>query len=397
MTSNESAERRGLLFPERSRRAAILVGTTLAVAAGVSYLFPSPWLFTVWVAALAFVAFVLCWVIRAELLRNLALAAGVILLMATGLDLYLGRSPPVMVKHYQDGFRERGFGVLRDRPETFRVYATPPGDTGTKFYDVAYTFDEHGNRLTTGGGKDADTYLFFGDSFTFGEGVENDETFPQQFSNAMGGGYTVLNLAYSGFGPQHMLRQLETRSFAGQVTGKVRRAFFLTIPDHLNRVVGTSWYRRNFPRYTRDADGRAEYRGTFWDNPLIPILSYVTEMGGLPSKIALGIQARIDSVPERIALTGQIFAQAAEILKKEYGVELVILVWDRWPTEDLDKALAAHHFEAIRLSQLFGDYTMDGIEIKPGIDGHPTGKAHGMIARFLADRERAGDQVVDGP
>jgi hypothetical protein len=120
-------------------------------------------------------------------------------------------------------------------------------------------------------------------------------------------------------------------------------------------------------------------------------------MGGLPGKFGLAIQARLSPMPQRIALTGQLFAQAAELLKNEYDAKLVILIWDRWSTDDLYKALAPHDLTTVRLSTIFGDYRNQGLEILPDVDLHPTRKANGMTARLLADMERARDQTAGEP
>jgi hypothetical protein len=51
---------------------------------------------------------------------------------------------------------------------------------GKEIYDVTYTFDEAGLRIAPpeAPGTPDDCVLFFGDSYTLGEGVDDDETMP---------------------------------------------------------------------------------------------------------------------------------------------------------------------------------------------------------------------------
>src|SRR4029079_4913175 len=94
------------------------------------------------------------------------------------------------------------------------------------------------HRMTKGGGPDADTYLFFGDSYTFGHGIGDEDTLPVRFSAATEYRFTVVNLAFHGYAPNQMLRLLEKGSVDRVATGRVRRAFYGLIADHPNRLVG---------------------------------------------------------------------------------------------------------------------------------------------------------------
>ena len=96
-------------------------------------------------------------------------------------------------------------------------YAPAPGRRVTSrktmgkqlVYDVAYTFSGQGARVTKGD-RNGDTWLFMGCSFTFGEGVNDDETLPAYFSAGLGHQANVVNLGFHGYGPHQMLRSLET-------------------------------------------------------------------------------------------------------------------------------------------------------------------------------------------
>lgn len=109
----------------------------------------------------------------------------------------------------------------------------PP--TGTPVFDVTYTIDSWGNRSAPEApGRPA--VVFFGCSFAFGAGVEDDETLPWQFALDVGGQFDVVNAALSGYGAHHMLRMLEIGLLDGRVPSGVARAFYSAIPDHVRRA-----------------------------------------------------------------------------------------------------------------------------------------------------------------
>src|ERR1700693_3080848 len=78
---------------------------------------------------------------------------------------------------------------------------------GSVIYDVKYSIDQHGLRKTPALESDKDVF-FFGCSFTFGDGVNDNDTLPTTFSHLSG--LHTLNFGVNGYGPHHMLRMLET-------------------------------------------------------------------------------------------------------------------------------------------------------------------------------------------
>src|SRR5262249_13543248 len=81
-------------------------------------------------------------------------------------------------------------------------------------FDVTYTIDGNGFRVVPTSATLAQCRVaFLGDSFTFGWGLADAETMPNQFVAASAGLYRGYNLAQSGYGPHQMLRMLETERF----------------------------------------------------------------------------------------------------------------------------------------------------------------------------------------
>jgi hypothetical protein len=75
-------------------------------------------------------------------------------------------------------------------------------DSGPKYFDVKYEIDESGfKKINNSEGKPDFSIYFFGDSFTFGEGVKNEDT----FTNIIKDKYLkeevyVYNAAVAGYG-----------------------------------------------------------------------------------------------------------------------------------------------------------------------------------------------------
>jgi hypothetical protein len=102
--------------------------------------------------------------------------------------------------NYNDNYfaqdKDLGYALNRSK-RSVRSIKKKKSD-GTPIYDVSYQLNELGLRDTPHNG-DKFPVFFFGDSFTFGEGVDDDDTLPAQFAKATG--RKVLNFALHGWAP----------------------------------------------------------------------------------------------------------------------------------------------------------------------------------------------------
>jgi hypothetical protein len=122
---------------------------------------------------------------------------------------------------------------------------------GEEIYRVTYTIGADGFRLTPGNPDDGPTDVnFFGGSFTFGEGLQDDETLPYYFQR-FSGTRRVKNYGFHGHGPHHVLALLE-----GNSTGAAKLNFLLTGPYHADRTSCAAIWTAGHPRYVLDADGQ---------------------------------------------------------------------------------------------------------------------------------------------
>ena len=139
--------------------------------------------------------------------------------------------------------------------------------TGKYIYDVTYTIDKYGRRIT----PVIDTpsrqqyLIFLGGSFTFGLGVEDKQTLPYWTGNAAQG-YMPYNYGENGAGPFDILAQVETTDFNRAVKQKRGVFIYPIIYDHINRTIGRMsllGWKKYAIFYKKNKAGQFVRSGTF--------------------------------------------------------------------------------------------------------------------------------------
>ena len=127
--------------------------------------------------------------------------------------------------------------------------------TGGTIFDVKYTIGADGFRVTPAAASGTGRRInFFGCSYMFGEGVDDDETLP--YYVAKQGGFAVKNYAFQGYGPHQALAILQSsRDTAGAVN------FFLTVPWHAPRSACVPAWTARSPRFVLEG-GKVARAGT---------------------------------------------------------------------------------------------------------------------------------------
>lgn len=139
-----------------------------------------------------------------------------------------------------------------------------------EIYSVRYTIDAGGRRLTPEiPGQDKDrTALFFGGSYTLGEGLQNDETIPYFFMKESES-CRALNYGVHGYGSNHVLAILRETPPGALVPPENEKpvALYIFIDDHIRRSIGSqhvvNHFGVNFPCWVLDEDGKLIRNGSF--------------------------------------------------------------------------------------------------------------------------------------
>jgi hypothetical protein len=158
-----------------------------------------------------------------------------------------------------------GYGPLQDTSYSLTSTKILTSDS-TVVYDVVYTISD-GLRLTPNSDTSARNYtIFLGGSFTFGEGVNDDETLPSYYGHFSGDSLNIINYGFHGYGPHQALAIVENRLLDEVHPGPENRVdvFYLFIPDHIVRAGGFKRWDRNGPWYEFE-QGELRYKGNFED------------------------------------------------------------------------------------------------------------------------------------
>lgn len=256
---------------------------------------------------------------------------------------------------------------------------------GARIYDVRYTIDEHGLRTTPGSGGVGPAIVFFGGSFTFGEGVEDDETLPARTAAWLGDGTRILNAGFHGYGPHQMLRSLETGRLDPVVADGVEHVLYQGIPGHVPRAAGRVTWDLAGPRYELGADGRAVFEGAFRGWAASTVSKILHRFGPTRALLERSLVAGEDERERDEQRYVEIVARAAELADERWGARFTVIFWDE-PGGTLADRLEARGLDVLRVSD-----ALDGVRrerIVLGADRHPNRWGHSRIARAVARHVR---------
>jgi uncharacterized membrane protein YhaH (DUF805 family) len=253
-------------------------------------------------------------------------------------------------------------------------------------FDVANTIDQHLQRKTISN-EGGPTVAFFGDSFTFGEGLQDSETLPQTFSDLENQRLRILNFGIPGYGPQQFLRAMETGIFRTRLRNS-RLFVFLTAPWHAERTSCLNPSMLRSPRYIMK-DGQVTYTGACAYGPLRILWEIV---GHSAAYRALLSPTFTKLNPTDIDLYIAIVARAIELARKEYGVPTLILYLPFAPEylsqtgyTDADIMQKLREAGAYVVDAAINPAEHPGVDLFIPGDGHPTGAANRLWAKMIKD------------
>ncbi len=198
-----------------------------------------------------------------------------------------------------------------------------------EMYDVLYGFDEKGRRIT----PEASAHplyqlMLFGCSYTFGYGLNDEETWAWNLAKDLGPQWKLENYAYNGFGPQQMLSLIEDGAVEN-TDAPHKAAVFLALEDQLRRNAGLIY--KNSIHYALDSSGKPVRDGWTTDLFISKICAIPKYLNGsqLARYLSLGLilgVARKDHV-EHVKTWQAIIKESSDLLKKRYDARLVVLLW----------------------------------------------------------------------
>ncbi len=256
---------------------------------------------------------------------------------------------------------------------------------GKPVFHHTYTILADQTRATIAAPPGADTYVFLGDSFMFGEGLADDETVPSQFARFAGSRVRAVNFAASGYAPNHLVRAVEAGLLDSYKSPNLMAMVTWVIPDHLARVTGDGGWLGSSPRYVLE-NGVPRFTGTFddyrWHHPIEGLRYLLGRQFAFVN--AIGQQQRQQ---EQADLFVALVVRLQALVRERYGVPLLVVY--SWPDQSTDDALLvslpgklrAAGVKLMRVNDVTTGHDVSKLLIPH--DGHPTAFQDGLIAAEL--------------
>jgi hypothetical protein len=250
---------------------------------------------------------------------------------------------------------------------------------GDTIVNAFYHFDKFGRRKMPEHRNPSATVLFFGCSYTYGDGVNDNETLPYQFY-LLDTTRNVYNYAIDGWGPQQTLLTLLTKNIRKEVTNAdTVVGIYIFIEDQIRRVICdkhhfNSW-TKDFPCFEIEKDSLV-FKGSFRKaNPVKGFFYQLIQQ----TKVLDGFEIPLRLSPKDYQTTTEIIKQSSAAFSRQFknGKFYVII----YPMQDttIVPYMRAANLSVINLSQLFQEPVQMLI---PG-QGHPIPKAYKIIATAI--------------
>jgi hypothetical protein len=272
-------------------------------------------------------------------------------------------------------------------------------------YQVSYTINADGLRVAAPAGLDAlptkPCLAFFGDSFTFGEGMPDEDTMPYQVWKKLKGAYRTVNFGFLGYGPHQMLASIQGDRLMSHGHCRPSQVWYQAIPTHVSRAAGLETWDLHGPRYVLDAEGRVRRDGHFDDVVRTRGLDWLKAMHRqLPTHIKatleqsalyrLLLRSHRPVDEQDAALFAGIVREAKQLIESTYPqAQFHVIFWDydddREVVEAVQRELARQGVAVSAVSTILPNFPTyrARYEISP-YDRHPNAMAHEMIADFVA-------------
>ncbi|MGI9304390.1 MAG: hypothetical protein ACR2RB_17045 [Gammaproteobacteria bacterium] len=267
-------------------------------------------------------------------------------------------------------------------------------------YDVTYAIDDNGLRRTpTSNDASIMCLLFFGGSFAFGEGLDDDETLPYFVGRELNGEYRISNFGFHGYGPHQMLSAIQT-GLVGDVANGCQEiaAVYSAIPAHVARAVGHSSWDKHGPRYVLEKEALV-YKGHF-DAGKAP-------SGYIEKKIERQLRksllfrrvlyGRKSATDKDLMTFVAIIEKSHDLLRENSNFsKFLVLFWDphnlssgddKDTSKKLMQQFSNRDFEHYLVGDILDGYKDDrGRYSISAHDAHPNAQANQLLAKYLVGR-----------
>ncbi len=306
-----------------------------------------------------------------------------------------GKQPCILI--YQG---EGSFYTSFYNPDELRGYTAKPLQHARSklttmdnqvIYDVFYSTDQYGLRVTPpNDNPNSIPIVFFGCSFTFGDGVSDDETLPYVFQVGSKNEYKAYNFGLNGYGPHQMLRIIES-GLIERVLGKNPDvAIYGVLTDHIGRCNGNYPYDVSGPKYVLNDKNEVEFAGKFVDSKVYRFMLHQLDKSYLIRRILLFTLSHKRNTKDMDLFTG-IVAKSRDLLMSKYNCRFYVLVWTWNDGVDKDVPYIISELEHKNMEVIIVKDILDRFNDDPAkyylheCDGHPSALAYKRVSDYLLD------------
>lgn len=264
------------------------------------------------------------------------------------------------------------------KPMAVRLHAVK--ECGETFaYDVVYSTLPSGWRVTPQQAHAKTAVVVFGCSFAWGEGLEDNETFPWLLGERLGPDYQVFNFGIQGYGSHHMLAWIEHGILRdiSQNYDKVL-VFYSTIRGHELRSMGYSLWDAYGPWYDFEK-GKIVRKGIFADKRS-SLRPYTDAVLGKSQIYRTFLTTKFYPRWMRFKHHAGIIAEASRIVQEKYAGTFTAVLW---PGVLFKEALDEEGLAVIDLTDSFPNWNEDHDAYRIPCDSHPNARAAHIVADVL--------------
>lgn len=254
-------------------------------------------------------------------------------------------------------------------------------------YDVIQTVDSTGFRYSPTHSNTKNAVLFLGCSFTFGAGLNDDETLPYLFEQSSSRFLQGLNTGGNGYGAHQTLALLQNRLEKNLTKDKILKAgIYTALTDHVFRGNDRSTGIPG-PQYVLSNNGQLVFKGVlFGTNKYNRILNYELSKSHLLKRF---IFRKKPANKGEIDLFIAMLRESRDLFTKRYNAPFYCLLWDEMESEPglyerLLTRLNNEQIKVIEVKDILPDYHQDKSKYLHCFDGHPKAIANELIAEYLA-------------
>ncbi len=254
-------------------------------------------------------------------------------------------------------------------------------------FDVVYGLNSKKKRITPYAPNAKKAVVLLGCSFTFGDGIKDNETSAWQLAKVLGDEYQIFNYGRSGSAPHKILADLQEDFPDLQKFSEVF-FYYIAIDDHLRRVGGGAAWDNNGPLFEIQ-NGKAVRIGIF--KHVLPFFRSDTATRWLNRSYfydKIRTQAEDAFAPynaeERIELFSALVQGIDHIIHKNYPQSnFTVLLWPPSTTEFIP---LLKNIPYINLQSWFPNFEQEREKyvIFYPYEMHPSAYANSIVAKELA-------------